>query len=108
MTLKEEKCIPCREGGVPLGKAESRELVVDVPCWTLSEKAIEREFRFHNFREAMAFVDKVAETAEDQGHHPDIHISYNHVKLELTTHKIDGLSRSDFIMAAKIDGLGAS
>lgn len=105
MKLQEEKCIPCREGGLPLGNDESLELITNVPKWTLADKTIEREFRFKDFREAMTFVEHVADTAEEQGHHPDIHVWYNHVKLVLTTHKIDGLSRGDFVMAAKIDHL---
>lgn len=105
MKLKEEKCVPCREGGEPMSIEEAGELITNLPHWNLAEKSIEREFRFKDFREAMTFIEHVAETAEEQGHHPDIHISYNEVKLVLTTHKIDGLTRSDFVMAAKIDGL---
>jgi len=60
-------------------------------------------FKFKGFREAMGFVNKVADIAEEEGHHPDIWISWNRVKLTLTTHKIGGLSRNDFIVAAKVD-----
>ena len=66
---------------------------------------IERQFRFKDFREAIAFVNKVADLAESEGHHPDIFISWNKVRLTLTTHKIGGLSRNDFVLAAKIDEL---
>jgi 4a-hydroxytetrahydrobiopterin dehydratase len=80
----------------------------EVSGWKLKDAALAREFQFKNFGEAMSFVDKVAEAAESQGHHPDIFISYKTVRLTLTTHKIGGLSQNDFIMAAKIDQLPAS
>ena len=105
MALADEKCVPCREGGKPLPAEEARELARWVPDWKLSEKQIERELKFKDFGEAMAFVNKVADVAEEQGHHPDIYIYYNKVKLQLSTHQIGGLSRNDFILAAKVDGL---
>jgi len=86
-----------------LSAAEAKEAAREVPAWALSEKAIEREFRFKDFREAMAFVDRVADIAEEEGHHPDIWISWNRVKLTLTTHKIGGLSEKDFLVAARVD-----
>ena len=64
-----------------------------------------REFKFKDFVRAMKFVNKVAELAEEQGHHPDIHVHYNNVTLELWTHDVDGLSENDFILAAKVDKL---
>lgn len=107
MKLAEEKCVPCEAGGPPLPEEEARNLAQEVPDWTLKEKAIEREFHFRDFRRAMAFVNRVAGTAEEQGHHPDIFISYNRVRLTLFTHKVGGLSRNDFILAAKIDDLSS-
>jgi 4a-hydroxytetrahydrobiopterin dehydratase len=104
MKLAEEKCVPCEVGGTPMPIKEAQALAREVPAWVLKEKAIEREFRFKNFREGMAFVNNVAEIAEEEGHHPDIFISYNRVRMTLMTHKIGGLSRNDFILAAKIDG----
>jgi 4a-hydroxytetrahydrobiopterin dehydratase len=101
--LTEQKCRPCQAGEPPLSAAEAKELAREAPAWSLTEKAIEREFKFKDFREAMGFVNKVADIAEDEGHHPDIRISWNRVKLTLTTHKIGGLSRNDFIVAAKVD-----
>jgi 4a-hydroxytetrahydrobiopterin dehydratase len=105
MTLSDEKCEPCRGGGTPLTAPEAGELAPSVPRWTLSEKQIEREFKFKDFRQAMAFVNQVADAANEQDHHPDIYISYSRVRLILSTHKIGGLSRNDFILAAKIDQL---
>jgi 4a-hydroxytetrahydrobiopterin dehydratase len=78
-------------------------LLPEVPEWTVKEKSLERDFVFKNFREAIAFVNRVADAAESEGHHPDITISYNKVHLSLSTHKIGGLSRNDFILATKID-----
>ena len=100
---------------MPLERA--KQMVEQVPGWELIEANVgaqhrppnpllTRRFRFKNFKEAIAFVNKVADLAEDQGHHPDIHISWNRVRLELTTHAINGLSDNDFIMAAKISRLG--
>lgn len=103
MALTEEKCIPCKGGEPPLGPEEARALHIQVPEWTLHEKSLEREFTFKDFREAIAFINRVADIAEAEGHHPDISIFYNKVRLELSTHKIGGLSRNDFILAAKID-----
>ncbi|MDO8588521.1 MAG: 4a-hydroxytetrahydrobiopterin dehydratase [Armatimonadota bacterium] len=103
MTLAESKCAPCRADTPPLTAEQAEEMLEEVPMWTLKDNAIEREFRFNDFRQAIDFVTKVADIAEQQDHHPDIHISYNKVRLELSTHKIGGLSENDFIMAAKID-----
>ncbi len=77
-------------------------LLSKIPGWSLKGKAIEREFRFKDFRQAMEFVNKVAEIAEQQDHHPDILISYNKVTLTLSTHKLGGLTRKDFNLAAEI------
>ena len=67
---------------------------------------MEREFKFKDFREALTFTNKVGELAEEQGHHPDIYLSWGKVKVTIWTHKIDGLTESDFVLAAKIDRLG--
>jgi 4a-hydroxytetrahydrobiopterin dehydratase len=105
MRLVEEKCEPCAAGTAPLGIAEAEVLARETPRWSLEDKQIERQFQLKDFRQAMDFVDKVAEIAEAQGHHPDIFISWNKVRLVLSTHKIGGLSRNDFVVAAKIDQL---
>ena len=86
---------------------ESKKLLAEIDGWELGgEKKIEKEFKFKNFKEAIAFVNKVADLAEKEGHHPDI-ISHgwNKVKLELSTHSIGGLSENDFIMATKINNI---
>jgi 4a-hydroxytetrahydrobiopterin dehydratase len=90
---------------MPLEDAER--LMEQVPSWELKpdEQKLLRRFKFKDFREAMAFVNRIADLAEEEGHHPDIHISWNRVRLELTTHAIKGLSENDFIMAAKISDM---
>ncbi len=102
------KCVPCEGGIPPLKNRKIEAYLSDVPGWGLIEeepKRIRREFKFKDFNGAMDFVNRVAEIAEDQGHHPDIEIHWNEVTLTLYTHAIDGLHDNDFIMAAKIDEL---
>jgi 4a-hydroxytetrahydrobiopterin dehydratase len=103
MKLFEQRCAPCEKGGIPLSRDEAMELHREVPDWKLKDKEIEREFKLKDFRQAMEFVNEVAALAEEQGHHPDMYIYYNKVRLVLSTHKIGGLSHNDFIMAAQID-----
>lgn len=103
MKLIEENCKPLGAGDIPLSLKEAQELSLQTPEWTIGEKAIERKFYFKDFRQSMVFVNQVADLAERQNHHPDILITYGKVKLVLSTHKVGGLSRNDFILAAKID-----
>ncbi len=105
MKLSEEKCRPIKAGEIPLAAKEARDLAREVPLWTLSDKEIKRDFKFKDFRQAIAFANKLADIADAEDHHPDILISYSKVTLTLSTHKINGLSRNDFILAAKIDML---
>ena len=104
-TLSEKHCVPCEGGTPPLTPEEISEYRKEIqPEWEmLDNKKIRREFRLKNFVKAMAFVDAAADIAESEDHHPDIHIHYNRVVLELWTHAIGGLSENDFIVAAKID-----
>ena len=107
--LKNQKCVPCEGGTPPLTKEESEKLLVQVSNhWQLSEKSISADFKFKNFKESMTFVNKVADIADQEGHHPDIYIYYAKVKLELTTHAIKGLSINDFIVSSKIDEVAVS
>lgn len=115
--LANKKCIPCEGGVSPFTTEDAHVYGREVPEWEatfdknpVKEQGshgarISREFKFADFVKAMAFVDAVADIAEGEGHHPDIHISYNKVSLELSTHSIGGLSENDFIVAAKIDAL---
>jgi 4a-hydroxytetrahydrobiopterin dehydratase len=99
----------CKESETKaLTEADLKELLEGIPQWSLGDRAIEREFTFRNFDEAMEFVNKIAALANAEDHHPDIFISYNRVRLTLTTHKTGGLTCKDFILAAKIDPAEAS
>lgn len=105
MELTKQHCVPCEGGTQPLLKREAHAYHSEIPEWTLHQKSIEREFRFKNFKESMEFVNKVADIAEEEGHHPDMYVFYNRVRLQLSTHAIGGLSTNDFIVAAKVDRL---
>ncbi len=102
MKLTEQTC-SAGIGATPLSERDINGLLVQVPGWSLAGKEIRREFKFRDFREAMHFVNSIAALANEQDHHPDIHISYNRVSLVLTTHKSGGLTLNDFILAARID-----
>jgi 4a-hydroxytetrahydrobiopterin dehydratase len=102
--LSQKHCVPCEGGTLPLPENAVAEYLRAAPEWkAIDGKKIAREFKFKDFKAAMAFINKVAEIAEAEQHHPDIYIFYNLVKLELSTHAIGGLSENDFIVAAKID-----
>jgi 4a-hydroxytetrahydrobiopterin dehydratase len=104
--LADKKCVPCRGGTPPLKGQELKQLHHSVPKWTVErEHHLRREFSFPDFKQALDFVNRVGAVAEEQGHHPDIFLAWGKVGITLWTHKIDGLSESDFIMAAKIDRL---
>lgn len=118
VNLLEKKCVPCEGGALPLTKEQIKEYLAQLQGeweveWKDGEQSrtsalgarIKRKFRFENFREAIAFVNKVADLAEEENHHPDIRIRYVTVAIELTTHAIGGLSENDFIMASKIERL---
>ncbi len=87
--------------------AGQRKLAAELPPgWNIRDgHQLEKEFKFKDFREALDFTNRVGELAESQGHHPDIHLSWGKVKLTIWTHKVDGLTESDFILAAKADAL---
>lgn len=108
--LTARHCVPCRGGIPPMEADKARELIQSTPGWSLSEdvRKISRRFTFQDFRQAMKFVNHVADIAEAEGHHPDIAIHWNLVDLVVYTHKIDGLHENDFILAAKVDALHQS
>ena len=101
------KCIPCEKGTLPLTEDEVLDYMGELKDWTYVPEfqKITKEYKFKDFAQAMNFANKIAAVAEDQGHHPDLMISWGKVTVELTTHAIKGLSRNDFIVAAVIDGL---
>ena len=106
--LASKHCVPCEGGIPPMPEEDEDRYIIQVPNWTLDREGvhrIKRSFKFKDFKEAMRFVNEVARIAEEEAHHPNIHIFYNRVELELYTHAIKGLFENDFIMAAKIDGI---
>jgi 4a-hydroxytetrahydrobiopterin dehydratase len=108
MNLKEKRCVPCEGGTEPLSKRETRRLLGQVDGWTEKAHKIRKRMTFADFRAAMAFLGRVADVAEAEGHHPDFCVHYNRVDFTLWTHAIHGLSENDFILASKIDALEAS
>ena len=104
-SLASKQCVPCRGGVPPLKGAEVQALREKLGNdWqVMEEHHLEKSFRFKDFREALDFTVRVGELAEQQGHHPDIYLAWGKVKLTIWTHKIDGLTESDFIFAAKAD-----
>jgi 4a-hydroxytetrahydrobiopterin dehydratase len=106
-SLTSKSCVPCRGGIPPLTEEKAREYAAATPQWTLAENGTRlfRLFEFADFAGAMGFVNRVADLAEQEGHHPDITIHWNKVELTLWTHKIGGLHENDFILAAKVDRL---
>ena len=108
MDLAQKKCVACESTRAPLVRDEAQILLKQLNAWTLSGDArwISKEFKFKDFAEAFAFSKKIADIAEEEGHHPDLQISWGKTTVELTTHNIKGLSENDFIIAAKIDKIG--
>jgi 4a-hydroxytetrahydrobiopterin dehydratase len=106
-SLASKSCIPCRGGVPPLRGIELTRLLEELdPGWqVVREHHLEKEFSFPDFRSALDFTVRLGEVAEAEGHHPDIHLAWGRVRLEIWTHKIDGLTESDFILAAKADRL---
>ena len=107
MDLSKKKCIPCEGGIPPLTQKEISEYSKDISGnWkVIDDNIITREFFFVSYRHTIDFVNKVAEIAEAEGHHPVVHIYFGRAVLELWTHSINGLSENDFILASKIDKL---
>lgn len=103
--LAAKQCVPCRGGVPPLKGAELRALLSKLGgSWqVVKEHHLEKEYAFKNFREALTFTNAVGEIAEREDHHPDILLAWGRVKLTIWTHKIDGLTESDFVLAAKAD-----
>lgn len=107
--LAEKSCIPCRGGVPPLEGEELASLAGELPDWEVVESHhIERSFSFRNFQKALDFTNLVGAVAESEGHHPDIFLAWGKVGVKIWTHKIDGLTESDFVLAAKIDRLYAA
>ena len=115
--LASRRCEPCAAGTAPLAGARLQQLTLQLPGWSVVQlgppglgggSRLEKEYRFPDFRQALAFVDRVGEIAEQEGHHPDFELGWGRVKLALWTHSIGGLSENDCILAAKADRALAS
>lgn len=113
MSLIFKRCIPCQAGIAKFTKEQVNKLLAQIQGWTIegnfnkdTKDKLIKNYKFKNFKEAIAFVNKVADLAEEERHHPNINIhSWNKVRIELYTHAIGGLCENDFILAAKIDTL---
>jgi len=105
--LARKRCVPCKGDVPPLAGAALRDLQQQLGGgWQVVDgHHLEKQYRFENFRQALDFTQRVGELAEEQFHHPDIHLAWGRVRLTIWTHKIDGLTESDFVFAAKADAL---
>ena len=105
--LGQMKCVPCQGGVLPLQGQALKDLLARLGgSWRLvREHHLEKEYRFASFAENIAFVNRVAQVAEAEGHHPEMHVGFRTLRMEVWTHKIDGLTESDFVLAAKADAV---
>jgi 4a-hydroxytetrahydrobiopterin dehydratase len=104
--LAERQCVPCRGGVPPLQGPEIEKLLGQLDGWqVINEHHLQKSYRFEDFRASLHFVNRIGELAESQGHHPDICFGWGQAEIKIWTHKIDGLTESDFVLAAKIDKL---
>ena len=106
--LAQKECVPCRGGVPPLAAEEVARLLAQVDGWTAEQNHhITKTYKLRNFVEALALVNRIGAIAEQQNHHPDLYLTWGKVRVDIWTHKIDGLTESDFILAAKIDAAAA-
>jgi 4a-hydroxytetrahydrobiopterin dehydratase len=106
MSLADKHCVPCRGGVPPLQGEQLAAMASQVAGWNVVDgHHLTRSYTFPDFRAALEFVNRVGATAEEEGHHPDLCLSWGKVDVKTWTHKIDGLTESDFVLAAKIDQL---
>ena len=102
--LASKVCVPCKGGVPPLDEAQQKPLLEQLDGWRVVDNHhLEKNYEFPDFVQALAFVNRVGEVAEENGHHPDIHLTWGKVDIEIYTHKINGLTESDFVLAAKCD-----
>jgi 4a-hydroxytetrahydrobiopterin dehydratase len=104
VNLADQQCVPCRGGVPPLSSARANQLLAELgDGWLLDDAGhLSRKFEFRNFVEALAFANSVGDIAEEQAHHPDLYVAWGKCRVEIWTHKINGLTESDFYLAAKI------
>jgi 4a-hydroxytetrahydrobiopterin dehydratase len=104
MKLSEKKCVPCSGGVSALEADEIAKLKQELQSWqVVDNKKLVKSFKFDDFKKPMRLADKIAVVAEEEDHHPDLLVRWGELKIELWTHKVNGLTENDFIMAAKID-----
>ncbi len=102
--LANQECVPCRGGAAPLGPERISDLLAQLQDWSVERNHhLSKSYSFPDFAQALSFTNHIGVIAEQQGHHPDIFLAWGQVRVEIWTHKIDGLTESDFILAAKID-----
>lgn len=101
--LASKTCVPCRGGVPPLSMDVASRLMEQLDGWSFEQGHLAKSYMFADFAGALAFVNRIGAIAEEQGHHPDIYMTWGKVSVEIWTHKIDGLTESDFILAAKFD-----
>ncbi len=104
-SLASKQCVPCKGGVPPMPPDRVADLLKEVPGWQAERNHhLTRTFKFPDFASALAFVNRIGAIAEEQNHHPDIYLAWGKVRVDIWTHKIDGLTESDFVLAAKFDG----
>ncbi|MDZ4832929.1 MAG: 4a-hydroxytetrahydrobiopterin dehydratase [Candidatus Melainabacteria bacterium] len=106
--LAEKTCVPCRGGVPPLTAEEFQPLLEELSDWEVKDDSrLLKSYKFNDFKSALKLANRIGEIAEQEGHHPDLLVRWGELKIELWTHKINGLTESDFILAAKIDKIKA-
>ena len=105
MSLSEKECVPCRGGVPPLADAACNAYLQELPEWQIIDGKLTRLFQFKNFKDSLSLANRVGELAESVNHHPDLLVAWGKLKIEIWTHAINGLTESDFVLAAKIDKL---
>jgi len=109
MSLADRNCVPCRGGVPPLDAAQTAPLLAQLEGWqVIDQHHLEKQYKLRNFVEALALVNRIGAIAEEQNHHPDIQLAWGKVGVQIWTHKIDGLTESDFVFAAKCDAAAAA
>ncbi len=107
--LAKRRCGPCREGAPPIRGKELQDMLSQLQGWSaVDERQLTKTYGFPDFARALEFVNRVGKLADEQDHHPDVHLSWGKVRIDLWTHKVGGLSDNDFIFAAKVDELPRS
>ncbi|MBD3334597.1 MAG: 4a-hydroxytetrahydrobiopterin dehydratase [Candidatus Eisenbacteria bacterium] len=102
--LSEKSCVPCRGGVDPMKEGDYKPLLDQLQGWdVVDQHHLTKTYKFPDFAQALDFVNRVGRLAEEEDHHPDVYLTYGEARLDIWTHKIDGLTESDFVMAAKAD-----